>query len=74
MIYINKNYNHPEKEKEFKELSEIYCHDSENEERKITKVYHGGKLIWEYILGYLQTKNGYMLQCKGNFIIKCKNQ
>lgn len=74
MLYINKNYNHPDGEQETKEVSEIFFHDSNNVQRKIVNVYQGRKLIWELIVGYLQTRNGDMLQCNGGFIVKCKNQ
>lgn len=74
MIYVNKNYNNPAEDKEFKEVDAIFYHDKDNIQRKISSVYRGGKLLWELIVGFLQTKNGDMLQCKGNVIIKCKNQ
>lgn len=57
-----------------KEIDEIHITDSNNKHREIAYVYKKGKMIWELIIGFLFSSNGYSLQSKDGFILKAKDQ
>lgn len=56
----------------------IYC-DKEHKAHQVTrKMYVTSDrrvmIIWDYITGFVFTRNGYAVATKGNQMIKCKNQ
>ena len=67
MIYINKDNGKYPSRKEETWVDDIYYHDENNVPRVITAVYNRGKLLWELIVGFLKTKDGFTLKTKDNF-------
>lgn len=57
-----------------KDIDNIHYHDTNGIHREITYVYHKGRMLWELIIGFLFSKDGYSLQSKDGFILKAKDQ
>lgn len=57
-----------------RDIDNIYFHDNNNKKLIITYVYRGSKKLWELIIGYLFSKDGYSLQSKDGYILKAKDQ
>ena len=57
-----------------RQLDNLHYIDSDNRHRAITYIYYRGRIIWELIIGYLFSKDGYSLQSKDGFILKAKDQ
>lgn len=43
-------------------------------QRVVLYAYKKGRLIYEYITGYLFTNDGYALKCNDDYILKCNDQ
>lgn len=56
------------------DIDAIEYHDKDNRHRQITYVYYQGRKLWELIIGFLFTKDGYSLQTKDDYILKAKDQ
>lgn len=74
MLYINKDNGKYPAGKDWTWIDDIYYHDENNVPKVITSIHKNGKLLWELIIGFLKTKDGFTLKTKNNFILKCKNQ
>lgn len=57
-----------------KEIEYIHHVDKHGVVRDITYVYKQGKKIWELIIGFLFTKDGYALMSKDGYMLKAKDQ
>ena len=59
-----------------KDIDNIYYQDSKDGRRRriITYVYYQGRKLWELIIGFLFTKDGFSLQTKDGTILKTKDQ
>ena len=57
-----------------RQLDNLYYTDNDNRHRIITYIYYRGHVIWELIIGFLFSKDGYSLQSKDSYILKAKDQ
>ena len=58
----------------YKYIDDIYYVESNGTRRIISYAYHKGSKIWELIVGFLFSKDGYTLQSKDGYILKAKDQ
>lgn len=72
-LYINKNPNAPNGG-EWVATNEVHSVDAEGNPRMIAYIYKGAKLVWGLIVGFIFTRDGYSIQSKDGYIIKCKDQ
>lgn len=42
--------------------------------RAVLYIYHKGRLAWEWITAFIFTMDGFGVQTKDGYIIKCKDQ
>jgi hypothetical protein len=56
------------------DVDSIHFHDHEGRHREITYVYRQGRRVWELIIGFLYSLNGFSLNSKDGYILKAKNQ
>lgn len=57
-----------------RDIDYIHYHDGAGNHREITYVFYRGRMVWELIIGFLFSRNGYSLQSKEGFILKAKDQ
>lgn len=57
-----------------KDIGFIHFIDNGGIRREIAYVYHQGRMLWQLIVGYLFTKDGFALKTKDDFILKAKDQ
>lgn len=60
--------------KDNKEIEYIHHADRNGVVRDITYVYKCGKVIWELIVGFIFSKDGYSLMSKDGYVLKAKDQ
>lgn len=60
--------------KDNKEIENIHYVDKHGIVRDITYVYNKGKVVWELIVGFLFSKDGYSLMSKDGYVLKAKDQ
>lgn len=56
------------------DIDSIRFHDSNSRHREIAYVYYQGRKLWELIIGFLFSKDGYSLHSKDNYVLKGKDQ
>lgn len=56
------------------DIDNIHYHAPDGTHREITYVYWRGRKVWELIIGFLFSRDGYSLQSNEGFILKAKNQ
>lgn len=57
-----------------KTIDDIYFIEPNGTRRIISYVYQKGSKLWELIIGFLFSKDGYTLQSKDGYILKAKDQ
>ncbi len=57
-----------------KEIEGLHNISLDGSDREIVSVYRDGRLLWELIIGFLFSKDGYSLQSKDGYVLKAKDQ
>ena len=72
-LYINKE---PDKKHggEWFDPDQAYFIESSGLQRTLTAIYLGGRKVWELIVGFIFTKDGFSINTKDDYIVKCKGQ